>query len=472
MPGLLAPTATTPHGEGGLRPKRQFRSRAAALVAAILLTGLAAQATAAAPAQAFSSEEPCVVQTLPGKFVESSTTGSVATVVEVSCESALAGSPVTVTANELSSRCHRHLSWVLPYPYESTSEPTITLHLDAAANATVAALGETCAAGESLVAAHLDVEPFYTALASFVVLAPAEAEGTGEGTIRAIPEEEIPNFTQKSIAVVAAVAFEPLDSNQRVKITSNELYSDCAANLVWVGPGGSVLGSDTPGTEVQLDYDGRAFVVALAGECATRQDLFTSHLEASPFTTSTTSFFVQEQSPSSPVPKVTEVTPDEGPDSGGSTVTVTGSHFDGATRVQVGSIEATSFAEDSESQIEAVVPPGSGDVDVTVTTPVGTSQRGETDIYQYLAPPPPTVTRVRRKHGPKAGGTEVTITGSGFVPDATSVNFGDAVSPNVTVHSPESLTATSPAGEGRVDVTVTTPGGTSAPSHADRFKYR
>ena len=37
--------------------------------------------------------------------------------------------------------------------------------------------------------------------------------------------------------------------------------------------------------------------------------------------------------------------------------------------------------------------------------------------------------------------------------------------------SATSITATAPAGTGTVDVTVTTPGGTSATSSADQFTY-
>ena len=224
-----------------------------------------------------------------------------------------------------------------------------------------------------------------------------------------------------------------------------------------VGPGKRCSEQRSP-----TDYEGRAWVAALAGECAAGRSLLPAKLEASPFSTVTSGFDIEEQPSTSPVPRVTTVTPDEGPDSGGSTVTITGSHLEGATRVRFGTAEAPGFTVDGESQIEAVVPPGSGSVAVTVTTPVGTSQRGETDFYQYLAPPPPTVTRVRRKHGPPAGGTEVTVTGEDFVPGATTVSFGNTVAPHVTVHSAESLTATAPAGRGRVDVTVTTPGGTSA----------
>jgi hypothetical protein len=239
----------------------RFSSRAA-VVAAILLSSLGIQATAAAPSDAFTSSEPCVVRTLPEKFVELSTTGSVADVVEVSCETSLAGAPVRIAAQELMNRCNGHMSWVLPYPYESTSAEPIEVRLDAGANATVAVFADTCAAGESLVTAHLEQEPYYTATASFDVLAPKEMP---EG-VTVIPESELPTFTHKSVAVVVPVAFEADEaSQQKVKISSQELFSSCAGNVVWVGPEGSILGSDTPSTEVQLDYDGRAFVAALAG---------------------------------------------------------------------------------------------------------------------------------------------------------------------------------------------------------------
>jgi hypothetical protein len=168
---------------------------------------------------------------------------------------------------------------------------------------------------------------------------------------------------------------------------------------------------------------------------------------------------------------VTAVTPDDGPESGGSPVIITGANFGGATRVQFENAEATSFKVDTESQIEAIAPPGTGYVSVSVTTPVGTSQRGSADAYRYC--PPPTVKKVRPNHGPRAGGTEVTITGHGFVNEATTVRFGNAAAPTVTVAaSEESLTATAPAGKGKVYITVTTPGGTSAATRVDGFQYR
>jgi YD repeat-containing protein len=56
--------------------------------------------------------------------------------------------------------------------------------------------------------------------------------------------------------------------------------------------------------------------------------------------------------------------------------------------------------------------------------------------------------------GPRAGGTNVTITGSGFVPGAISVTFGSAAATGVQYHNATELVAATPAGSGPVDVTV------------------
>ena len=83
---------------------------------------------------------------------------------------------------------------------------------------------------------------------------------------------------------------------------------------------------------------------------------------------------------------------------------------------------------------------------------------------------PPTVTNVNPNTGPTSGGTSVTITGTNFS-GATAVRFGSNAAGSFTVDSATQITATSPAGVGTVDVTVTTAGGTSAISSGDRFTY-
>ncbi len=83
----------------------------------------------------------------------------------------------------------------------------------------------------------------------------------------------------------------------------------------------------------------------------------------------------------------------------------------------------------------------------------------------------PAVTGISPSLGPAAGGTQVTLTGSRFT-GATAVSFGTNPATNVTVVSDTSITATSPAGSGTVDVAVTTGVGTSLTTSADHFLYQ
>jgi IPT/TIG domain-containing protein len=84
----------------------------------------------------------------------------------------------------------------------------------------------------------------------------------------------------------------------------------------------------------------------------------------------------------------------------------------------------------------------------------------------------PVVAAISPKSGGVAGGTTVTVTGSGFT-SATSVQFGGNDASSMTLVSDTQITATSPPGAaGTVDVTVMTPAGTSAISLADKFTYQ
>jgi hypothetical protein len=80
-------------------------------------------------------------------------------------------------------------------------------------------------------------------------------------------------------------------------------------------------------------------------------------------------------------PAVSSVSPATGPT--GTQVTIGGIGFTGATAVSFGGAAATSFQVVSDGEITAVAPPGSGAVDVTVTTPGGTSPTGGADQFTY-----------------------------------------------------------------------------------------
>ncbi len=134
---------------------------------------------------------------------------------------------------------------------------------------------------------------------------------------------------------------------------------------------------------------------------------------------------------------VTGISPSSGPLGGGTTVTITGSNFTGATGVSFGNVPATSFTVNGDTSITAVSPAAgnAGPVDVTVTTPAGASATSSADQFSYVysftgftAPVdnPPTVNQVHAgqaipmKFG-LGGNFGLNVIASGF-PTATQVN--------------------------------------------------
>jgi hypothetical protein len=172
------------------------------------------------------------------------------------------------------------------------------------------------------------------------------------------------------------------------------------------------------------------------------------------------------------LPTVTAISPTSGPTTGGTTVTITGTNFTGATKVLFGTVAATSFTVVSATEITAVSPAqAAGAQNISVTTPAGTSAAVAADMFTYTSSTVPTVTSISPTSGPIAGGTTVTITGTNFT-GATKVVFGTVAATSFTVVSATEITAVSPAqAAGAHNIYVTTPSGTSAPVAADMFTY-
>ena len=147
-------------------------------------------------------------------------------------------------------------------------------------------------------------------------------------------------------------------------------------------------------------------------------------------------------------PTVTSFSPTSG--EVGTTVTVTGTGFTGATAVEFGGVAATSFTVDSNTKITATVPAGalSGSISVTGTGGTGVS----TTAFDVI----PAISGFSPIKGPV--GTVVTITGSGFN-SATGVTFGGASAGTYTVNSSTQITAIVPSGAFTGKIGVTHPGG-------------
>lgn len=86
------------------------------------------------------------------------------------------------------------------------------------------------------------------------------------------------------------------------------------------------------------------------------------------------------------IPTVTSISPISGPTAGGTSVSINGTGFTGATAVTFGTRPATSFTFNGDTSITAVSPAQTaGVVDVTVTTPYGTSATSPTDEFSYTS---------------------------------------------------------------------------------------
>lgn len=164
-------------------------------------------------------------------------------------------------------------------------------------------------------------------------------------------------------------------------------------------------------------------------------------------------------------PTITSISPDHGPLSGGTLVTVTGTNFTADSSVTFDGTTAPTVTVVDSTTLTVVSPASSGSVHVIVTTSNG--MIASDDTFNYYATP--AVTSVMPATGPAAGGTAVSIAGSGFL-SADTVTFG-ATSVPFTYVNDGLITAVAPAGGGTVDVQVSGPGGASATSSNDQFTY-
>ena len=92
------------------------------------------------------------------------------------------------------------------------------------------------------------------------------------------------------------------------------------------------------------------------------------------------------------------------------------------------------------------------------------------DAAWIFAESNPAVTSVAPQSGPRAGGTEITITGTNL-DEVSEVDFGGQPAPSFTIESPTLLRATAPAGTESVPVTVIAPGGVSPVCKSTTYTY-
>ncbi|MEU5853549.1 IPT/TIG domain-containing protein [Saccharopolyspora shandongensis] len=157
------------------------------------------------------------------------------------------------------------------------------------------------------------------------------------------------------------------------------------------------------------------------------------------------------------VPTITSISPSSGTTAGGNPVVIRGTNFNTPA---VSSVtfdgNAASFTVNSDTQITATAPAhAAGSVTVTVTNGDGSA----TTTYTYT-----TGITLSPASGSSAGGTTVDIFGTNLS-GTTAVKFGIKSALSFTQISGTHVQAVSPSGSGVVSVTITTPGGTSAPAN-------
>ena len=143
-----------------------------------------------------------------------------------------------------------------------------------------------------------------------------------------------------------------------------------------------------------------------------------------------------------PGPTITNVSPQEGSEDGDTLVTLTGADFEAGSLVSFGTAPATEVDVNVAGDTLTCRTPehAPGFVDITVLSPVSGGAI-ESNAFEFL--PVPEIDTCLPGHGVTAGGTSVTVRGSGFTA-VTNVTFDGSDAANVDVYSGTVLTCETP----------------------------
>jgi hypothetical protein len=250
-------------------------------------------------------------------------------------------------------------------------------------------------------------------------------------------------FVQQPTAIVAGQAITP---SPTVQVEEQGLpFSQSGIALDVTPTAGTLIGtsSQTTGVTGLATFNGLSVASAESAEALTANLTLSSAITLS---TVSTAFDV-----ATPPPTVTFTSPTSGPATGGTAVTLTGTHFANTSMVKFGTTSA-SFTVDSSTQITATSPAGAvNTVDVTVTAPGGTSAVSTSDQFTYVlatktinfTPPasPVSVGNTATLTATASNGDPVTFTVTSgtaslqTVSGITSITYTNAGSVTVTANS-------------------------------------
>lgn len=176
----------------------------------------------------------------------------------------------------------------------------------------------------------------------------------------------------------------------------------------------------------------------------------------------------------STTPHVTAISPKSGGTAGGTKVTVKGTGFHHVAQVLFGRTAGNHLHVKSGTRLVVHAPKhAAGSVDVRVVVSSGsttkTSPRASADRFSFY--PAPRVKALSPSKGSTAGGTVVTVSGSGFR-HISAVTFGGVAGSHVVVTSTTSLRVTAPSHKAAiVDVRVDGRYGRSPTSSHDKYTF-
>ncbi|MBC7540672.1 MAG: IPT/TIG domain-containing protein, partial [Bacteriovorax sp.] len=243
-------------------------------------------------------------------------------------------------------------------------------------------------------------------------------------------------YTYRAAPTVTGVAANAgaLAGGSAVTITGTGFYTGTAVDF-----GGSACGSVTVVSATSITCTTAAHAAGAVTVTANNADTQTGNSPAA---------FTYQAAPT-----VTSVAPTSGFATGSTAVTITGSGFIAGATASFGGSLCTVLSVVNPTTITCTTAThAAGLVNVVITN---TDSQIGTGLSAYTYIPAPTVTSVAANAGALAGGTAVTITGSGFFAGATA-SFGGSLCTSLSVVSSTSITCSTAAhAAGLVNVVVT-----------------
>jgi hypothetical protein len=162
-------------------------------------------------------------------------------------------------------------------------------------------------------------------------------------------------------------------------------------------------------------------------------------------------------------PSAQSVTPTSGSINGGTPIMVKGQGFYSGAVVTVGGVLCNTIIVLDSNTITAVTPPHAlGATDVVVKNMDGQTST-LTGGFSYIAAPPPSISSVSPNSGSVAGGTSITISGSGFVFGAKVLVGSSPATVQTTTGGYIYATVPAASQSGDANVVVVNPDGQSSP---------